>query len=98
MKLLIIDSHSSVKYKIFDNLEDVKIDLVHSISDAVWYLWDEYDIIVLHSHLKDSLLFARIIANTHNEKAKIIIYCDNDGQEFCKILPNAMIREAHVNN
>lgn len=98
MRLLIVDISPSNRYKILSNIEGVKIDLTHSISDAVWFLWEEYDIIILNGILKDSLLFARAVASSHNKNAKIIIYCDGNGQEFHEILPGATIRESHENH
>ena len=95
MKLLIIDTRPSIKYKILDDIKDIKVDLVYSIVDAVWFLWDEYDMIILNGNLKDSLSFAKAIAFSHNKKAKIIIYCNDGGEEFHEILPNATIRESH---
>ena len=98
MRLLIVDISPSNRHKILSNIKGVKIDLVHSVADAVWYLWDEYDMIILNGNLKDSLLFAKAVSASHNKKAKIIIYCDDNGQEFHKILPNATIRQTHENS
>ena len=98
MKILIIDKNPSLKYAILRNIKGIKIDLVRSIADAVWYLWDEYKMIILDGALKNSLSFVRMISLTHNKDAKIIIYCKDDGQEFYKILPNATIRQTHANH
>ena len=95
MRLLIVDISPSNRYKILSDIKGVKIDLTHSVADAVWFLWDEYDMIILNGILKDSLLFARAVASSHNKKAKIIIYCNDGGEKFHEILPNATIRESH---
>ncbi len=95
MRLLIVDISPSIKYKTISDIKGVKVDLIHSVADAVWYLCDEYDMIILNGNFKDSLLFAKAVSVSHNKKAKIIIYCDDNGEEFHKILPNATIRESH---